>query len=58
MIVHQVWNDVFPIVVAARHAAMDKDYRGSSMRMMLAIGRQDDVGIVVHQGRHIIQAEM
>lgn len=58
MIVRQVWDGAFPVVVTARHAAMDKDYRGCSMRMMLAIGRQDDVGIVVHQGRHIIQAEM
>jgi hypothetical protein len=58
MVVGQKWDGVFPVVVAARHAAMNEDYCDSCVWMMLAIGRQDDFAVFLRQRRHSAQAEM
>ena len=58
MVVGQVWDSVFPVVVATRHAAVDENYCDGCMRMMLAIRWHNYVVIVIHCGRHNAQADM
>ena len=58
MVVRQMWDGAFPVVVATRHASVDEDYCGSCVWMMLAIWWHDDIAVVVRRRRHIGQAEM
>ena len=46
MVVDQAWDGIFPVIITTRHAAMDEDDCDGCERMMLAIGRQDDVVVV------------